>query len=657
MKELNEPTFGRTKKPGYDRIKKRTKNKRRPSPFDPAPIENIYLPSEGRDPSVHLNLLSNWQNFIIDEGHKEMNNSTDEIPQSWGWSASREDRKLGNDLRLSRVRTERTKNLLAELKRIDFDPDMDILPKWRDCKNPCETSWNEIETESDDEQNNFQTSTQPNRFFKKMNSSDMKKNRSKYSSENYKSLFRPEEPEEEKKQETNPAKLKRIEDQNWDMIDDDTSRSYKEGYFCRSLKHGCDKNGRGRTTSDSFDVKEKNQRKKKTGEKSEKKADTKTLFVPKNIHKIMKDEEPMANDYNHRLGCEENYFERRKKPRNVLRSRVWQYCKDFGRYAAESIYDNPDYDDRHELQNHLNLFDSQYLGLFPGDKIATEFIRDKRIDETVGYYDDEQTGEEFVDFKNDEEGHFYGVSFKEGNNWANMDLIVRDMVSALVRETFKSLQELETDIVSTNSRFFEKMAYNQTWKTAAIELKGRAHTGLEHITMLLKIAADLALAKIEVRLELTSNQSFTSFYKALLFIGRPQVIVPFVRREDWNGFVEAVLGFLTVLLGNPTVCMCDPSDPYFDEIFPKLGAQFWASIYKWVIYLVAYGFKYNDSEYLDFLKPRLITFVRFKIQPSFFQTRFLGCTKTVNINDTELVKITISRTTKTWWSTTSKPMH
>ncbi|CBY36902.1 unnamed protein product [Oikopleura dioica] len=445
IKELNEPTVGRTKKPQYDRIKKNPKKKKQHSPFDPAPIEKIHLPSEGRDSSVHLNLLSSWQNLIIDEGHKEMSNSTDEIPQSWGWSASREDRKLGNDLRLSRVRTERTKNLLAELKRIDFDPDMEVLPKWRDCKNPCETSWNEIETESDDEQNHFQTSTQPNRFFKKMNSSEIKKDRSKYSysAENYKSLFRPEEPEVIKKQETNPAKLKRIEDQNWDMLDDDLSQKY----FCRSLKLGRGKKGRGRTTSDSLDVKEKKETRKKIGEKCEKKADTKTLFISENIHKIIKDEEEMVNDYNYRLDCEEHYYEIRKKPQNVLRNRVWQYCKDFSRYAAESIYDNPDYDDRHELQNHLNLFDSQYLGYLPGDAIAMEFICDDRKNETVGYYDDEQTGETLVDFKEDEEGHFYGVSFKEGNNWTNMDPIVKDMVSALVREIFKSLKELETDIV------------------------------------------------------------------------------------------------------------------------------------------------------------------------------------------------------------------
>ena len=189
----------------------------------------------------------------------------------------------------------------------------------------------------------------------------------------------------------------------------------------------------------------------------------------------------------------------------MLKNRVWQYCKDFSRYAAESIYDNPDYDDRHELQNHLNLFHSQYFGYLPGDAIAMEFICDDRKNETVGYYDDEQTGEKLVDFKEDEEGHFYGVSFKEGNNWTNMDPIVKDMVSALVREIFKSLKELETDIVS--SRFYEKMRKNQSWKTAAIEPKSRAHSGLEHITMLLKIAADLALAKIEVRLELTSGIS------------------------------------------------------------------------------------------------------------------------------------------------------
>ena len=78
IKDLNEPTVGRTKKPQYDRIKKHPKKKKQHSPFDPAPIEKITLPSEGRDSSVHLNLLSSWQNLIIDEGHKKVNNSTEE---------------------------------------------------------------------------------------------------------------------------------------------------------------------------------------------------------------------------------------------------------------------------------------------------------------------------------------------------------------------------------------------------------------------------------------------------------------------------------------------------------------------------------------------------------------------------------------------------
>jgi hypothetical protein len=87
----------------------------------------------------------------------------------------------------------------------------------------------------------------------------------------------------------------------------------------------------------------------------------------------------------------------------------------------------------------------------------------------------------------------------------------------------------------------------------AVKLKNRVLTWLENITMLLTIAAKLVLARIEVRLELISNPSFTRFYKELFLIGRPHSIVPFVKIEDWNAFVETVLGFLTVLLGNLSV--------------------------------------------------------------------------------------------------------
>jgi len=610
-------TIGRTRRPLYDRrIKKKRKRKKRPSSFDAPPIENIHLPSDGRDSSAHLDLLSSWQNFILDEGHKEVNNSCDKIPQNWGWSSSPDD-KIGNELRVSRVRTERMEKLLAELKLIDFDPDMGAFPKSRDPKNVYETAWDEIETESEDEQTEHEAWTsrnQPNRFFMKTSSSQTKgRSKNSYTEENYQSLFRPEEPEEEKSQETKSDKLKRLGNENWDMFEDDISRRLKDQfYFCRSLKHECGEIEPERIyRSDSFEVLNisKSSSERTSHPKSEK-ADTKSLINLDKVHEMIREEELMAFDYNHRLGIEERFFERRKKSRNVFRMRAWQYDNFENRDVPHSIYDIPDYDDRHDMRNHLQLFETQYLGYLPGDALALEYICDERMDETFEQTFNEQTGELYTDFKEDEEGHLYGVSFREGNNWAYMDPIVQDMISVLVRECYKSLQELELDILARPNRFFEKMASNQRRMRVPVILKGRVHTGLAHITMLLKIAADLALARIEVRLELTSNPSFTRFYNELFLIGRPHSIVPFVRREDWNAFVKAVLGFLTVLLGNPTVCMCDPSDSYFEEVFAKLGAQFWAGIYRWVICLVAYGFKYKDREYLDFLKPRLIAFAR-----------------------------------------------
>ena len=576
------------------------------------PVEQIQLPKKGRDSSISLKRLSNWQRFCIEKGKEHIDNE-DITPQTWGWASSDPNPLFENELKFDEDRSRKCENFLSALKQVDFDCNMDKLPRSRHRKGiiPCEPLAKLRDSDSEGEPI---TNHQP---VKDVTVADARRGKSMSPKhvEEYDALFK----EANTLEKTAVVSKETILDYDWETEKDDGAEEvqrrdpFMNPYFHESLRYTIHYGSRRARQREAVTSNMGNEKKKRNSATELASEEVKLLVDTESLKAKIERDHRKARTHETQLEKEDEFWKSKKSTQEALKYNAWGYTEDSlspGENSSEkpSIYDPPDYETfPFEGRHHES---SYFMNNSGTPQLDNQLYRlSLHSDEPRFFIDGD---DRVLIYNSGEDGYFEGISFKEGDSWVGLANKHRDMVVSLFHEIENAIKQLDEELESGQKFYYRKMNSSKIFKKAAIDTQApRHHTGIKYITTLIRIASDLALAKLEVRLEMTSNQSFKSFFKSLFLHGRPQNFGPFVNKNDLLDFIKATLAFLTVLLGNPNVCMCDPGDPLYDDVYEKLGGQFYANIHAWVICLVTYGFRHDDKEYLDTVKPLLINFVRY----------------------------------------------